>query len=603
LNNFLKKLKGNNVNYTNPIGMPNRNTFTAFENIPMEIAVYDIHGKYIYCNQQYVSDPVTRDSIIGQDDDFYCQQLGISMECALERSMFFQEAVRLKKLVQFTEKLNYPAKKKTLYYKRTLKPVLSRDGNEILYVQFFGSNLTAVILAQKELKYLAYHDKVTNLRNRDAFYTELDRIIKERSRNEAEKIMAILFCDLDNFKMVNDSLGHDVGDIVLKEVAERMTSVLRETDYVFRLGGDEFTVILQNIKHEYDAGQVAEKIIKELSRPYSIGSHEVNYLTLSVGVVLYPRDGNDRESLIKNADTAMYNVKNREKNDFQFFSEEMMKISEDRLKIVRNLRSVITNNDFENQFQLKYQPIIEKKADGQFTIAGCEALIRWNNPELGVVSPTDFIPIAEESNLINQFGDWILSKSINDFKYLSKKFGPDFYISVNLSAKQLRSPQLVKTLSNLVKSTGIDPGKLQLEITETSYMVDEKVTVRNMEALSKLGFRFAIDDFGVGFASLVYLQRIPAHSIKIDKSFISCIGKDPKNRELVKSIILIGKNLHKDVIAEGVEDTEHLSFLEENQCNKYQGYLFSKPVTRDVFEGYLADQSSILPAIKEPLLV
>jgi diguanylate cyclase (GGDEF)-like protein len=583
------------------LACPNASTFAVFENIPMEIAVYDTHGNYIYVNQQYAQDKTIKDTFVGKNDDYFCQVMGISMECALSRAMLFQEALQKKKPVQFTEKLHFLQKKKTLYYKRTFKPVLSRNGDEILYVQFFGSNLTAVILAQKELKYLAYHDKVTGLKNRDAFYQELDRIILESARDEGERITAILFCDLDNFKMVNDSFGHDIGDLVLKEVSQRMIDTLRATDYVFRLGGDEFTVILQNIKHEYDAGQVAEKLIKELSRPFIIDQHEINYLTLSVGIVLYPRDGNEREALVRNADAAMYTVKNQEKNDFSFFSEEMTRISNERLRIVRNLRSVIHNNEFDSQFELLYQPIMEKNGDGKFKIAGSEALIRWYNPELGQVAPDRFITIAEETNLINQFGDWILMKSINDYLYLSKKYNRDFYISVNLSAKQLRDPLLIKKLFDLAHDSGIDPQCLQLEITETSYMGDEKNTIKNMEELTKLGFRFAIDDFGVGFASLVYLQRIPAHTIKIDRSFINCIDENEKNRELVKSIILIGKNLKKDVIAEGVEDLNHLHFLEENQCTKYQGYLFSKPVSLYQFESYLNDQAQLTPFYRQAL--
>ena len=375
-----------------------------------------------------------------------------------------------------------------------------------------------------------------------------------------------------------------------------MNRMLRATDYMFRLGGDEFTIIIQNIKNEYDAGQVAEKLIHEFAHPFVIGTHEINYLSLSVGVVIFPRDGNSSEELVRNADAAMYNVKNREKNDFQFFSEEMTQLTNDRLKIVRNLRSVISKKDYENQFKLFYQPIIEKETDGSYRIAGSEALIRWTNPELGHVSPAHFIPIAEESNLINQFGSWILEKSINDFIYMTEKHKQNLYVSVNLSAKQLRSSQTVKTIDHLIKNTGINPEHLQLEITETSYMDDETNTIDNMNALTNLGCNFAIDDFGVGFASLVYLQKIPAKSIKIDRSFINCIGDDTKNKELVKSIIQIGQNLNKDVIAEGVEDLDHLNFLEDNCCRKFQGYLFSKPVALDQFETYLSDHKMIMPA-------
>ena len=576
--------------------------FQHYEQIPMEIAIYNEQGEYLYMNYQYLPDPDEKASLIGKSDRDYFQLKGISLECAIERKLFFQDAIDKKKTVQFTEKLSFDNNRKVLYYKRVLKPVLSNDGKKVLYVLLFGSNLTAIILAQKELKYLAQFDKVTGLKNRDAFYQDLDRIILESTRSEPQRMVAVLFCGLDNFKMVNDSLGRAIGDLVLKEVADRMNRTLRATDYMFRLGSDEFTIIVQNIKNEYDAGQVAEKLIEEFAQPFVIGTHEINYLSLSVGVVIFPRDGDNSEELIRNADAAMNNVKNREKNDFQFFSEEMTKITNNRLKIIRNLRSVINNNDYDNQFKLFYQPIIEKQDGNNYRIVGSEALIRWSNPELGQVAPTHFIPIAEESNLINQFGHWILEKSINDFLYISEKYKQDLYISVNLSAKQLRSPQIVKTIDKLIEHTGINPKHLQLEITETSYMDNESNTIDNMNALTDLGCHFAIDDFGVGFASLVYLQKIPAKSIKIDRSFIKSINEDSKNKELVKSIIQIGKNLNKDVIAEGVEEIDHLSFLEDNLCNKFQGYLFSKPVALEQFETYLVDHNVIMPDRKPPAL-
>ncbi|MEJ2054893.1 MAG: EAL domain-containing protein [Calditrichaceae bacterium] len=575
-------------------------TFKDYEHIPMEIAIYNAKGEYLYMNCQYLPDPDEKAKLIGKTDKEYCTLKGISTECAMDRGLYFQEAITKRTTVQFTEKLNFINSGKILYFKRIFKPVISNDGKEVLYVQLFGSNLTAIILAQKELKYLAYFDKVTGLKNRDAFYQELDRIILESSRSDPQRMVAILFCGLDNFKMVNDSLGHAIGDLLLREVAERMNRMLRATDYMFRLGGDEFTVIIQNIKNEYDAGQVAEKLIQEFKNPFVIGAHEINYLSLSVGVVIFPRDGDNSEALVRNADAAMYNVKNKEKNDFQFFSEEMTQITNDRLKIVRNLKSVISKNDYDNQFKLFYQPIIEKMPEGGYRIAGSEALIRWSNPELGQVSPTHFIPIAEESNLINQFGHWILEKSIKDFLYISEKYKQDLYISVNLSAKQLRSPQLVITIDKLIKTTGIDPKYLQFEITETSYMDDDSNTIENIQELTRMGCHFAIDDFGVGFASLVYLQKIPAKSIKIDRSFINCIDQDSKNNELVKSIIQIGKNLNKDVIAEGVEDIGHLNFLEDNLCSKFQGYLFSKPVELNQFETYLVDHNVIMPDTKLP---
>jgi EAL domain-containing protein (putative c-di-GMP-specific phosphodiesterase class I) len=284
---------------------------------------------------------------------------------------------------------------------------------------------------------------------------------------------------------------------------------------------------------------------------------------------------------------AMYDAKKKGKNQYQFFTDDMTDDSIKRMKIENNLQTLVKDDIYDRECSILYQPIIEKKDDGNFKIIGSEALLRWSNPELGTIGPATFIPIAEETNLINPMGDWIIQKTCKDIKPVIKKFDKDFYVSINLSAKQLESSNIVEKLQQIIRIVGIDPKNIQLELTETSYLNDQFEVVQNIEQLSKLGVKLAIDDFGIGFASLVYLQRIPASTIKIDRSFIKHVCKSEKHKQIVKSIIDLGSNMKKEVIAEGVEKREHLDFLNSQNCFKYQGFLFSKPITLSELKAFL----------------
>lgn len=574
-----------------------QNEFEFFRNLPTEVAVFDLKGHYKFANLKYIPDESLREQIIGKDESYYFQLAGISQECVEKRKEMFQRAIKGKKQVRFTEKLIFTQNNKTLYYKRSFHPVFhKKNQNALMEIHLFGDNMTAVIHSQQELKYLAYHDKLTGLRNREAFYQELDQVIYESERKSDDKHSAVLFCDLDNFKLVNDSLGHDIGDHVLREVAKRMKSSLRKSDFVFRLGGDEFTVLVKDLNHEYEAGYIAEKLIKYLSDAYQIGDHKITYLTVSTGIVVFPKDGVDRELLVKRADTAMYNAKKSGKNNFRYFSEAMTKQSVERLKLENNLRSIVQDNKFDEELHVCYQPIIEKKRNGKFHIIGAEALLRWNNPELGMVSPEMFIPIAEKTDLINHLGDWILNKACEDLLRLNKKFKQPLYTSVNFSAKQLKSPDIVTKLEKVVKNFGINPANLQLELTETAYLDKQVEIINRIRKLEDMGFKIAIDDFGVGYASLVYLQKIPAHTIKIDRSFISDMHMSEEHEAFVKAILTLGKNLNKEIIAEGVERVQHLDLLSMQKCYKYQGYLFCKPVLYQDLEEYIKYENKITGA-------
>jgi len=576
--------------------------YEFFQNLPTEFAIFDLSGNYKFANSKYIREAQIREQVIGQNDDFYFDKVGISDECVAKRKEMFERVVQERKTVRFTEKLIFTRTNKTLYYKRSFQPVFKNGNSETLSeVHFFGDNMTAVIHSQQELKFLAYHDKVTGLRNREAFYQELDQVIYESERRTDESLSAVLFCDLDNFKLVNDSLGHDVGDNVLQEVANRMKKCLRKSDFVFRLGGDEFTVLVKNLKHDYEAGDIAEKLIKNLALPYEIGTHKINYLTVSTGIVIFPRDGSERESLVKRADTAMYNAKKNGKNNFRFFSEAMTAQSLERLKVENNLRMIVNGQKFEDEFVLYYQPIIEKKRNGNFKIIGAEALIRWQNEEMGFVSPEKFIPIAEKTDLINYIGEWVLRKGCFDLKDLNERFKRPLYVSVNFSAKQLRYADVVENLKKVIQETGINPANLQLELTETAYLDKQVAIIDRIKELEDMGCTIAIDDFGVGYASLAYLQKIPASTIKIDRSFISDMHMSEDHETFVKAILTLGKNLNKEIIAEGVERMQHLDILSMQKCYKYQGFLFSKPMLIEDLREFIQYEDKITSRTKKQL--
>ncbi len=547
----------------------------------MEIAAFDLQGRYIFLNQYFLTNGIPSKEFIGKDDEYYFYRLGIRAEAAKMRKKYFLQALHNKRIVQFTEKLTFPEKNRTFYYKRIFKPIFDSSGHRVLAISMFGNNLTHVILSQKELKYLAYHDKLTGLRNRDAFYELLDQVVYESVRNP-QSLNAVLFIDLDNFKVINDSLGHDYGDLVLQEAAQRMINSLRKADMIFRLGGDEFTIILRNLKKEWEAAKVAEKLLDILSVPYSVKDETVSSVTASIGIALIPRDGLDRDTIVKNADMAMYAVKNTGKSGYRYYSVEMTNNSVKRLQILNQLRQVIEQQDFDNQFMMVYQPILSKNGkEKNYKIIGIEALIRWQNSELGNVPPSVFIPIAEESKLIQSFNQWIIQRSIEDFREMQPYHTNGFYLSLNASPKSLHSDDFSRNLQNALIRNQLNPKSLQIEITETSLLDNDALTQRNLTALAGMGVKLAIDDFGTGYASLNYLQKIPAQTIKIDRSFIDKVNVDPKNQELVKAILLMGKSLNKNLIAEGVETQEHLQFLEDNACRQFQGYLFSKPLPKN----------------------
>jgi diguanylate cyclase (GGDEF)-like protein/PAS domain S-box-containing protein len=426
-------------------------------------------------------------------------------------------------------------------------------------------DVTARREIEEKLRYLASFDVLTKLPNRVLFHDRLRRALLSAERQHHR--LAVLYIDLDHFKHVNDSLGHGAGDMLLCEVARRLSGCVRGSDTIARLGGDEFTVILDGIEPSFDAGVVAQKIIRALVQPCDLEGNEVT-ISPSIGISIYPDDGREMDILMRNADAAMYHAKQSGRNAFRYYSPDMNVAANTRLRLSASLRRALDNREYF----LEYQPQIEISTKH---IIAVEALLRWQNPELGRVMPDEFIPILEETGLIVPVGDWVLSHALEECKDLVKR---GICVAVNISGRQFRDQHLGERIASLLHATGTPPELLELEITETVLMSDTDVALRNLERLNKLGVRISIDDFGMGYSSLAYLKRFPIDALKVDRSFIRDIPADPDDTAIVEAIIAMSRRLQLQVVAEGVETEGQLDFLRENSCQRAQGWLFGKAV-------------------------
>lgn len=430
---------------------------------------------------------------------------------------------------------------------------------------------------EEELFYVAYHDILTGLPNRRAFFERFQDMILQSKRTDVSIKKAVFFIDLDRFKNINDIMGHKFGDMLLKMIPDRIQDCLRGTDYLFHLGGDEFTIILYGIKEDIDAAVVARKLLEEFSKPFELNEKEI-FLGLSIGVSIFPRDGEQVDVLVKNADIAMNDAKT-EGNTFRFFNEEMNRQALEKLNIENNLRGAID----KNQFLLYYQPVI----DINYNIIGMEALIRWDHPELGFVPPDRFIPIAETTGHIIDIGLWTLDTACRQINTWREAGYGDIQVAVNLSANHLMYDSLLNDVESVIKKYDMDPGALVLEITESAVMKEPDEAVNIIKRLSEMGIRFSVDDFGTGYSSLSYLKKFRISHLKIDRSFIRDINIDQSNTEITKAIIAMAHNLRLQVIAEGIETIEQMEFLKGIDCDFMQGYLFSRPVPADEIEEFL----------------
>ena len=431
-----------------------------------------------------------------------------------------------------------------------------------------GKDVTDSKFAQERIQYLAYHDDLTTLPNRSNFSRILSHAISQAHRNHTG--LAVLFIDLDRFKNLNDTLGHEAGDLLLREIGKRLRHCVRQSDTVARLGGDEFVVLLEDHGEPESVALVARKVLSDIAKPFDILGREIG-ITASVGISLYPIDGGDEQILMKRADIAMYHAKQEGKNNYQFHTERMDTYSFERAALESNLRGALERGEF----RLHYQPKVEIKSG---RITGVEALIRWWHPDMKEVSPAQFIPVAEETGLIVPIGQLVLRTACLQNKAWQDAGLPHLCVAVNLSVRQFAHDNLLDDIASTLRETGLDPALLELEITESMIMHNVAKAVQVLVKLKRMGVRLAIDDFGTGYSSLSNLKRFPLDTIKVDRSFISDIPSNSDDMAITSAIIAMGRSLGLTVIAEGVETGEQLGFLRDHGCHEYQGYFFSKPV-------------------------
>jgi diguanylate cyclase (GGDEF)-like protein len=403
--------------------------------------------------------------------------------------------------------------------------------------------------------------------------------------DRANQKLAVLFLDLDRFKDINDSLGHSIGDTLLKAVADRIRRCVREGDTVARFGGDEFTLLVPNIENVEDAAKVAQKVTETLKIPFLIADREL-FVTTSIGISLFPADGLDPETLVRNADTAMYRAKEAGRDNYQLYAPAMNARALERLALENMLRKAL----IQEELVLHYQPLIDLKKN---SVIGVEALIRWQHPELGLLSPAHFISVAELSGLIIPIGQWVLKTACRQIKTWQKRLDQNISISVNLSARQFQQSDLVDEIRAALHETGINPSALELEITESNAMQNAENTIYILRELKALGVRIAMDDFGTGYSSLNYLKRFPIDTLKLDKMFVKDIETDTSDAAIVSAVISMAHSLKLKVVAEGVETEQQLAFLQEQKCDRIQGYLFSAPLSADELEAYLIERRSM----------
>jgi predicted signal transduction protein with EAL and GGDEF domain len=471
------------------------------------------------------------------------------------------------------------------------KPVnWSLLGRDVQYMLRASNAFNALKRQEDRLRYLAYYDPLTSLPNRRSFNEQLNRILKRAKRHGT--LAALLFIDLDHFKRINDSIGHARGDRLLVEIAKRLTLELREDDAInyftdhsaeekpgadgsteiARLGGDEFTVVLSDVRDITDVEIVARRILDTLSEPIALQSHNP-VVTPSIGIAMYPHDGEEPEILVRNADTAMYVAKAEGRACFRFYDEEMNALAVEQLKMEEELRDAMRRDELE----LRYQPQVETRTG---RVISMEALVRWKHPERGMVSPLEFIPVAERTGQIIELGEWVMQEVLRHCQLWEKMGLEDFRICINISPLQFNQSNLPQWIAEFLGRSGLPPHRLELELTESAIMTDAETNIAKLRDLKSLGLDLAVDDFGTGYSSLSYLKRFPIDTLKIDQSFVADLDS-PDGAAIVDAIIALAKTLNLRVIAEGIENPDQLSYLVDRGCDLLQGYYFSTPIYPD----------------------
>jgi diguanylate cyclase (GGDEF)-like protein len=448
-----------------------------------------------------------------------------------------------------------------------------RAGRRILDLQ------SELLSTRETLRVQATHDPLTGLPNRLLFGDRLTQRLAQARRQE--QLLAVMFLDLDRFKLINDTLGHNVGDMLLRSVSKRLKGTLREIDTIARMGGDEFTIILPDISTSEDATVVAGKVLHVLAEPVTVEGHEL-FVSASMGISLFPSDGSTAEALVRNADTAMYRAKEQGRNNYQVYTEALNAAAVKQVTLEHSLRRALQRNEF----LLHYQPQVSIKTG---KVLGTEALIRWRQPDLGLVSPAQFIPLAEETGLILPISEWVLSTACMQNKSWQDAGLPHMNVAVNISARQFEQDELTPMVKRALKASGLDPQYLDLELTESTLMQNPDMAVTILQKLKDMGVRVSIDDFGTGYSSLSYLKRFPIDAVKIDQSFVRDITTNPDDAAIAGAVVAMAHSLKLKVIAEGVETLDQLEFLRGLRCDEMQGYFVSPPVPAEDLQHQIID--------------
>src|SRR5215211_2824617 len=476
-----------------------------------------------------------------------------------------------------------PFEKDFLKHDGTSLPVLFGAALHEEEVACFVVDLSQSKQTQEKLNHLAYHDALTDLPNQVLFKDRLKQAIALSRRND--QMQAVLLLNLDRFKTINDSLGYTAGDSLLQSVAQRLTNCVRESDTVARFGGDEFALLLTNISRAQDAANAARAIKESLAQAFLFDDQEV-FVSSSIGISVYPQDGRDTAGLLKTAGVALDRAKVQGGNNYQFYTAGGTTRALKQLVLESNLRSGLD----KCEFIVHYQPQVDIRG---FQLVGMEALVRWQHPSLGLLYPGEFVTLAEDSGLIISLGDWILRAACSQNKAWQDAGLAPMRLSVNFSARQFQQPSFMSAVAEILKETNLDPRWLELELTESSIMKEQEQAIEKLHELKLMGIRVAIDDFGTGYSSLNYLKRFPIDTLKIDKSFVSDVCKDPHDTAIVRAIINLGHALDLTVIAEGVETKEQLQYLSALECDVVQGFLFSKAISAAAFEELLVEQRRV----------
>ncbi len=458
----------------------------------------------------------------------------------------------------------------------TVTSIKDDKGKVIRYTGLFN-DITKQKLNEEDIYYRAHYDQLTGLANRLLFSERLKQAMKQSERNDEP--LALMFIDLDRFKHVNDTFGHSLGDFLLKEAGKRFQGCVKEDDSVARSGGDEFLILLPNVKDKEGAEVVAKEIIDQSSAPFRLKGHDA-FVSASIGITMFPDDGGDVSTLLKNSDMAMYQAKDAGRNTYKFFNRSMTAIARERATLEWDLRRALERDELE----VYYQPIIDIKTE---QMSGTEALLRWNHPKRGLVFPEKFIPIAEQSNLIVQIGEWVLLSACSQLEKWRNQYPLEIYMAVNMSTRQFNYKTFTRVLTESLKKSGLAPNLLTLELTESLIMDGAKDAIDKLGKFREMGIHLSIDDFGTGYSSLSYLSRFPIDLLKIDKSFVHNVATDSTKQDLVRAIITMAHGLNLKVIAEGVEVESELSFLRDEGCDAAQGDYFSRPLMVGQFENMM----------------